>query len=194
MASACLEGHVAPDIECLDRLYLNAYVPNLQVGGQVIRSCATTSAVRCAPPPSSSRSASASAPRCGPSPRRTGCRWCTSRNAIGTSTSYTRTSIGPRAPASSPSAWPRSSSGCSPGTSAPPTRRGAVNYGFDKAERRVKFYFYLIDAQFGAGFIKICSYLPYPMKVWANGHDWAKRQATRSGIAFNRARQRLRRR
>ena len=32
-----LEGHVALEIECVDRLYLNAYVPALQVGGQVIR-------------------------------------------------------------------------------------------------------------------------------------------------------------
>ena len=30
-----LEGHVALEMECVDRLYLNAYVPNLQVGGQV---------------------------------------------------------------------------------------------------------------------------------------------------------------
>src|SRR5438034_10948848 len=35
-----LEGHVALDIECLDRVYLNGYVPNLQVGGQVV-SCMT---------------------------------------------------------------------------------------------------------------------------------------------------------
>ncbi len=32
-----LEDHVALEIECVDRLYLNAYVPNLQVGGQVVR-------------------------------------------------------------------------------------------------------------------------------------------------------------
>ncbi|MBV8944804.1 MAG: hypothetical protein JOZ95_05240, partial [Solirubrobacterales bacterium] len=32
-----LEGHVALEIECVDRLYLNAYVPSLQVGGQVVR-------------------------------------------------------------------------------------------------------------------------------------------------------------
>jgi hypothetical protein len=30
-----LDGHVSLDIECLDRIYLNGYVPNLQVGGQV---------------------------------------------------------------------------------------------------------------------------------------------------------------
>jgi hypothetical protein len=31
-----LDGQVALDRECLDRIYLNAYVPNLQVGGQVV--------------------------------------------------------------------------------------------------------------------------------------------------------------
>ena len=32
-----LDGHVALDLECLDRVYLNGYVPNLQVAGQVVR-------------------------------------------------------------------------------------------------------------------------------------------------------------
>src|SRR4029079_12882837 len=32
-----LDGHVGLDIECLDRIYLNGYVPNLQVAGQVVR-------------------------------------------------------------------------------------------------------------------------------------------------------------
>ena len=31
-----LDGHMGLDLECLDRVYLNAYVPNLQVGGQVV--------------------------------------------------------------------------------------------------------------------------------------------------------------
>jgi hypothetical protein len=31
-----LDGHVVLDLECLDRIYLNAYVPLLQVGGQVV--------------------------------------------------------------------------------------------------------------------------------------------------------------
>ena len=30
-----LDGHVVLDLECLDRIYVNGYVPNLQVGGQV---------------------------------------------------------------------------------------------------------------------------------------------------------------
>jgi hypothetical protein len=41
VAAACsvnelLDGHIALELECLDRIYLNAYVPNLQVGGQVV--------------------------------------------------------------------------------------------------------------------------------------------------------------
>ena len=35
--SDILNGHVRLDIECLDRIYLNGYVPNLQVGGQVVQ-------------------------------------------------------------------------------------------------------------------------------------------------------------
>ena len=31
-----LDGHTVLDIECLDRIYLNGYVPVLQVGGQVV--------------------------------------------------------------------------------------------------------------------------------------------------------------
>ncbi len=31
-----LDGHVVLDVECLDRIYVNGYVPNLQVGGQVV--------------------------------------------------------------------------------------------------------------------------------------------------------------
>ncbi|MDP8928910.1 MAG: hypothetical protein M3O70_10125 [Actinomycetota bacterium] len=31
-----LDGHVALEVDCVDRLYINAYVPGLQVGGQVV--------------------------------------------------------------------------------------------------------------------------------------------------------------
>ena len=34
-----LDGHVGLDVACIDRLYLNAYVPGLQVGGQVNQFC-----------------------------------------------------------------------------------------------------------------------------------------------------------
>jgi len=40
------------------------------------------------------------------------------------------------------------------------------------------------DADFGPAFIKVCAYFPYPVKIWLNGHEWAKRQATQAGIGF----------
>lgn len=46
------------------------------------------------------------------------------------------------------------------------------------------FYLYIWDEEFGDGFIKICTYFPYPIKVWLNGHEWAKRQAATTGLGF----------
>lgn len=46
------------------------------------------------------------------------------------------------------------------------------------------YYFYVIDSEWGPAFIKVCGYAPYAIKVCLNGHEWAKRQATRQGIAF----------
>jgi hypothetical protein len=61
----------------------------------------------------------------------------------------------------------------------------APQFSFTKEQRRVTvFYVYVWDEDFGPAFIKICSYFPYPIKVWVNGHEWAKRQATQAGIAF----------
>src|SRR5664279_3728011 len=34
-AADLLDGQVGLDVACLDRIYLNSYVPTLQVGGQV---------------------------------------------------------------------------------------------------------------------------------------------------------------
>jgi hypothetical protein len=62
---------------------------------------------------------------------------------------------------------------------------GPPMYSFAKADRRVTtFYFYVWDDEFGPGFIKLCTYFPYPAKVWVNGHEWAKRQAVKAGVGF----------
>ena len=46
------------------------------------------------------------------------------------------------------------------------------------------YYFYLLDRDFGPLFIKFCSYFPYTAKVCINGHEWLKQQLTARGIAF----------
>jgi hypothetical protein len=45
-----------------------------------------------------------------------------------------------------------------------------------------QFYVYAVDEDFGPFFLKFCSYFPYNAKLCINGHEWAKRQATRAGI------------
>jgi hypothetical protein len=46
------------------------------------------------------------------------------------------------------------------------------------------YYFYVEDPEFGPAFLKICAYAPWPIKVCLNGHEWAKRQLAKRGIAF----------
>jgi hypothetical protein len=45
-----LREHVSLSTACVDRLYLNGYVPTLQTPGQLTTSYATTSASRCRRP------------------------------------------------------------------------------------------------------------------------------------------------
>jgi hypothetical protein len=189
-----LEGHVALDIDCVDRLYLNAYVPNLQVGGQVVRFLTEH---RGHPVPSPAlfgqignrfrRQVKAFAEqRAIPvlqlkKPDRT--RWDDRKLdhvrphleraeregrygvvAIVQAQEF-QWVFGGRDRSDTP---------------------GVVRYAFAKAERRVGiYYFYVLDPEFGPDFIKICTYFPYPAKVWLNGHEWAKRQAARQGIALS---------
>jgi len=46
------------------------------------------------------------------------------------------------------------------------------------------YYFYCVDRDFGPFFVKFCGYFPYTGKLCLNGHEWAKRQATMAGIGF----------
>ncbi|MDQ5833548.1 MAG: hypothetical protein M3550_10905 [Actinomycetota bacterium] len=46
------------------------------------------------------------------------------------------------------------------------------------------FYYYCVDADFGPFFLKFCSYFPYNAKLCLNGNHWAQRQAAEAGIGF----------
>jgi hypothetical protein len=45
------------------------------------------------------------------------------------------------------------------------------------------YYFYVVDCDFGPLFLKFCSYFPYPAKICFNGHEWLKRQLAKRKIA-----------
>ena len=55
------------------------------------------------------------------------------------------------------------------------------------------FYLYCVDSDFGPFFLKFCSYFPYNAKLCLNGNHWAQRQAARAGIGVRGTGQRLRR-
>jgi hypothetical protein len=47
-----------------------------------------------------------------------------------------------------------------------------------------QWYFYCLDGDFGPFFLKFCSYFPYNAKLCINGNHWAQQQAARAGIGF----------
>jgi hypothetical protein len=46
------------------------------------------------------------------------------------------------------------------------------------------WYFYGFDADFGPFYIKFCGYFPFTGQIYLNGHEYAKRQCAKTGIAF----------
>jgi hypothetical protein len=182
-----LKGQVTLEIESLDRIYFNGYVPTLQVGGQVVSFMTKHLGLPI------------------PSPaifERIGTRF---RNAV---RRFADTQGIPLIPFAKrerkidrmlPLLHQAEKTGrfgvvaigvaqefqnvFSATQREMPT--GAPWFSFYKADRRVTcYYFYILDAEFGPCFLKICAYFPYPVKLWCNGHEWAKRQAAQRGIAF----------
>ena len=189
-----LEGHVGLEVDCVDRLLLNAYVPNLQVGGQVVTFLTEHLGF---PIPSPAllekisnrfrRDVKAFAAEYQvpilrlKKPDRT--RWDDRkldhvRPYLDKAEAEGRSGV-VAIVAAQEFQWVFSAKNRS-------SKPGVASFDFIKEDRRVgMYYFYILDQEFGPGFIKICTYFPYPTKVWLNGHEWAKRQARREGIDFS---------
>ena len=186
-AGELLDGHSVLDIECLDRIYLNAYVPILQSSGQVVAFMTQHLGM---PIPSP-----ALLEKIGTKFRRS-----VESYASGNEIPWVRFGKGDRKiDVMQPYLHTQAGTGRS-GVAAigvtqefqrvwsayqRDTKTAAPQYTFAKADRRVTcYYFYLWDEDFGPAFIKVCAYFPYPAKIWVNGHEWAKRQALKAGIGF----------
>jgi hypothetical protein len=182
-----LDGHVLLDIECLDRVYLNAYVPILQSSGQVVAFMTQHLGM---PIPSPALMEKIS----------TRFRRSVESFAAANGIPWIRFGKGDRkADVMAPYLARQAAAGRS-GIAAVgvaqefqrvwaayqrDTRTAAPQYTFAKADRRVTcYYFYLWDEDFGPAFVKVCAYFPYPAKIWVNGHEWSKRQAARAGIGY----------
>src|SRR5260370_27226017 len=183
-----LDGHTALDIECLDRIYLNGYVPVLQTGGQVITFMRGHLGMPVASP--------AVFEKIGGQFRRAVDRFAEMNDIpvdkfkkgvrkIDVMQRYLRDAAhagrtGVVAIGSAQEfqlAWDARKRDTDP--SRPP------QFSFAKAERRVTcYYFYVWDERRGPGFIKVCAYFPYPVKVWLNGPEHSRRAAAAAGGRF----------
>jgi hypothetical protein len=187
-AAEMVAGHVTLDISCLDRLYLNGYVAKLQTAGGVIyffhhhrgkpiaspalfepigqkfrkdvKDWAQANGVPVVQFKAGERKADVMAP------------YLEAAEASG------RSQVAAIGCAQEFQAvWTARKRDTDPGK--PP------QFSFTKEQRRVSvFYVYIWDEEMGGGFIKICTYFPYPVKAWVNGHEWAKRQALAAGLPF----------
>jgi hypothetical protein len=182
-----LDGHVALDLECLDRLYLLGYLAQLQVGGQVIQFLKH----RGYPVPS---------PAClqqiGDGFRARVASFAEANHVPLVALKAADRNIEVMRPYLDRAAETGRSQVAAIGV-AQETQRVFIarkrdtdpgkcpQFSFDKKDRRVTvYYFYLWDAGFGPAFIKVCTYCPWPVKIWVNGHEWAKQQARKVGLGF----------
>jgi hypothetical protein len=178
-----LEDHVTLSIESVDRLYINGYVPKLQVPGQLVRYMTE----RLDKPI--------------PSPAILGD--VTTRLVGDIKDFVAREDI----PLIHFERGQRKDDVAAEQRSRYRARHGVVfvgvaqerAYAFKSSKRPGKivsfdfsrqsvfvnhYYFYVHDREWGPAFLKLCTYAPYPVKICLNGHDWAKQQALRAGIAF----------
>ena len=187
-AADMVAGHVTLDVSCLDRVYLNGYVAKLQTPGGVvyffrdhrgkpivspalfepigekfrrdIRDWAQANGIPLIRFAAGDRKAEVMAPYL----QTAAASGRSQVAAVGCAQEFQRV-------------WTARKRDTDPG--------GCPQFSFTKEQRRVSvFYVYIFDEQMGPGFIKICTYFPYPVKVWVNGHEWAKRQAAAAGIGF----------
>lgn len=182
-AAELLDGQVVLDIECLDRIYLSGFVNSLQTPGGVVYFLHEHRGMPIASPAVFTqigdrfrRSVGSFAEanhipvvRFKSDQRKAEVMQPYLEQAAGTG----RSQVAAIGVAQEPQiVWTARQRDTDPGK--PP------QFSFTKENRRVTaYYFYLWDEDFGSAFIKICAYFPYPVKVWVNGHEWAKRQAAR---------------
>ena len=185
-AADVLSDHVELELECLDRIYLNGYVPLLQGGGgaayffRKIRGNPVPSSALMAP---MTRAFVANIERYARDHGIDLIRFEKGKRKDDMTQDYLRRWHGGEGvlyigKAQERARVVRTEKRRDPetGVSSPwlVTSTAMVNY----------YYVYFVDEAFGPGFLKFCSYFPYNAKLCVNGHEYLKRQLARRGIAF----------
>jgi hypothetical protein len=179
-----LDGHSLLDIECVDRIYLNAYVPGLQTSGGLVGWLRHGGF----PIPSP-----AALGRIGDAFRRAMASYAEANHIPWIRFGKHDRKIEVMRPYLEAAERTGRSQVAAIGVAAEiqwvydATQKEAPNgipwFDYYRAERKVTcYYVYIFDEQIGPGFIKICAYAPYPIKVWLNGHEAVKRMAAAAGL------------
>jgi hypothetical protein len=181
-----LDHHVTFELEAIDRMYLNAYVPSLQTGGGVVYFLQRYLGVRVPSTmmiaPMSQRFVAAMA-RCAETEGVDLVTFAKDQRKDVVAQKYLAAFTADEGVLFIGKAQEKASvfrtekrRHAGDGSSYPWIIRSTamVNH----------YYVYLVDRDFGPLFIKFCSYFPYAVKVCLNGHEWLKRQLTQRGIAY----------
>jgi hypothetical protein len=179
-----LREHITLEVDCVDRIYLNGYVPTLQMGGQLVNFLTKHLGNQI------------------PSPALLGKRGAAFRQAVKDFAQENEIPMIKFRPGQ------RKDELAATYREKFSQKEGVVFIGVAqeraksfKAQKKKKgpyvifdwsrqsvyvnhYYFYLQDVDFGPAFIKVCSYVPYAIKVYLNGHEWAKQQLHQAGIGF----------
>ncbi len=178
-----LKDHVTLDIECLDRMYLNGYIPNLQTSGQLVYFLRQRGFQ--IPSPTLLDQTTKKYNRA--------VNDFAKKNKIPMiqfKSGVRKDDIARKYRAD----FQRTEGVVFIGTAQEKAKSfkankeqigSQVNFDFSRQWVYVKqYYFYLQDKDFGPGFIKVCTYVPYAVKVCLNGHEWAKQQSIKQGLDF----------
>jgi hypothetical protein len=179
-----IKDHVTLEVRCIDRLYLNGYIPRLQSSGGVIDFLVRACRQKIASPAVFGQLTDAFKTRLRRWATEQQIPWIEFRKGERKDTVVQRYRDRFRKPSGvvvigvaqeRASAW-----------SATKQRRGRLIdfVYFRKSVCPNHYYIYVLDPDWGPAFIKICGYAPYPIKICLNGHEWAKRQLQARRIRF----------
>lgn len=179
-----IKDHVTLEVRCIDRLYLNAYIPRLQSGGGVVDFLVRGCGQKIASPAILGQITTAFKTQLRAWADQHQIPWVEFRKGQRKDTVVQLYRDRFRKPSGvvligvaqeRASAW-----------SATKQRQSRfVEFVYYRKSVYVNhYYIYLIDPEWGPAFIKICGYAPYAIKICLNGHEWAKRQLHRARLRF----------
>jgi hypothetical protein len=182
-----IKDHVTLAVDCVDRLYLNAYVPRLQSSGGVVTFLAHQGGTAIPSPALFGKITETFKRALRAWAEQEGIPWLEfgkgerkddvvqpyRERFIATGATHGAVLVG--VAQEKAAAW----------RATKQVNGRAVHFTYGRTTVYVNYYYvYFIDREWGPGFLKVCGYAPYTMKLCLNGHEWAKRQLLARGIAF----------